>query len=158
MNPEPVYVLKVALDNNKTIWRKIAIRGGQTLQDLHEIIFEAFDREEEHLYSFYIPNPFIQFKSKDRMLRSAIEYAHPLNLEESFVDDRKPQNAATTSILSLGLAKKQKLLYLFDFGDEWWHEVTVEQAGGVLADEESDYPRILQKNGHSPAQYERGEE
>ncbi len=31
---------------DKKIWRRIAIRGNQTLDDLHETIFDAFDREE----------------------------------------------------------------------------------------------------------------
>jgi hypothetical protein len=51
-NTGAVYTLKVALEGDCGIWRKIAIRGGQSLDDLHCIIFDAFDREEEHLYSF----------------------------------------------------------------------------------------------------------
>jgi hypothetical protein len=39
---------------NKTVSRTIQIRGSQTLQDLHEAIFDAFDREEEHLYEFQV--------------------------------------------------------------------------------------------------------
>ena len=48
--PQTIFVLKVALAGRKGIWRKIALRGGQTLDDLHEAIFEAFDRDDEHLY------------------------------------------------------------------------------------------------------------
>jgi hypothetical protein len=32
--------------------RTIQIRGNQTLADLHRAIFDAFDREEEHMYEF----------------------------------------------------------------------------------------------------------
>ena len=78
-NTGSVYVLKVALEHSEKIWRKIAIREGQTLHDLHDIIYEAFDREEEHLYSFYIPSPFNKSKSKRVILRSAQEYTHPYN-------------------------------------------------------------------------------
>ena len=53
----PIFVFKVALAGQKSIWRKIAMRGNQTLDDLHEAIFDAFDRYDEHLYSFYFPPP-----------------------------------------------------------------------------------------------------
>ncbi len=52
-----IYTFKVALKGAKGIWRRIEVAGKQTLDDLHEAIFEAFDREEEHLYSFYFPPP-----------------------------------------------------------------------------------------------------
>jgi hypothetical protein len=39
---------------NQVVLRKIEIRGDQTLEDLHIAIFDAFDREEEHLYEYQI--------------------------------------------------------------------------------------------------------
>src|SRR3990167_3214266 len=39
---------------NKAISRTIQIRGNQTLEDLHDAIFEAFDREDEHMYEFQV--------------------------------------------------------------------------------------------------------
>ena len=52
-----LYMFKVALSQQKRIWRRIGIRSDQTLDDLHAAIFDAFDRFDEHLYSFYIPPP-----------------------------------------------------------------------------------------------------
>ena len=49
------YLFKVNLKGARRIWRTIALRGDQTLDDLHEAIFEAFDRDDPHLYSFYFP-------------------------------------------------------------------------------------------------------
>ncbi len=37
---------------NKEISREIEIRGNQTLADLHQAIYQAYDRWEEHLYEF----------------------------------------------------------------------------------------------------------
>ena len=48
-----IYILKVALEYDRDIWRRIAIRGDQTLGHLHRAIYRAFDREEDHLYAFY---------------------------------------------------------------------------------------------------------
>jgi hypothetical protein len=39
-------------ERNPVVSRTIQIRGDQTLETLHDAIFEAFDREEEHLYEF----------------------------------------------------------------------------------------------------------
>ncbi|MBN1508626.1 MAG: hypothetical protein JW955_17395 [Sedimentisphaerales bacterium] len=39
-----VYTFKVALAGHKSIWRRIAVRGNQTLDHLHEVIFAAFNR------------------------------------------------------------------------------------------------------------------
>ena len=49
-----VYSFKVALFYEKRIYRQIDILGSQTLEDFHNVIFRAFDRFDEHLYSFYI--------------------------------------------------------------------------------------------------------
>ena len=146
-----VYVLKVALDHTEEIWRRIAIRGGQTLDDLNNIIYDAFDREEEHLYTFYIPSKFIKSKSRNVILHSSVEYTHPSNLENSFMFDEEPDNTAEASIESLNLYEGQKFLYLFDFGDQWWHEIIVEQIDGKTDNEK--YPRIIKRNGDSPPQY-----
>jgi len=38
---------------NKVVSRTILIKGSQTLADLHEAIFEAFDRQDGHMYEFH---------------------------------------------------------------------------------------------------------
>src|SRR5436190_14742791 len=37
---------------NPVVSRTIQIRGDQTLEDLHDAIFNAFDRWENHMYEF----------------------------------------------------------------------------------------------------------
>jgi len=149
-----VFVLKVALRDAKTIWRRIAIRGNQTLDHLHQAIYAAFDREEEHLYSFYLPPP--GSRGGRAAIRDAVEYACPYSaktpgpLAELFGDE-PTKNAAKTRLEHLGLERGQRFYYLFDFGDEWWHEITVEQTDAEP--EEGRYPRILEKNTPSPPQY-----
>jgi hypothetical protein len=152
-NTGEVFTLKVALLYESDIWRSIAIRGGQTLHDLHEIIFTAFDRDDQHLYSFYIPDGTIKNKNIRIIVKSGTEYTHPFHAQETNnLYGRSPENAAAQTIESLGLEKKQKLFYLFDFGDEWWHEITVEEITGTA--DHQPYPRILKKNGQSPPQYD----
>jgi len=144
-----VYILKVALERDKKVWRKIAIRGGQTLQDLHDVIYDAFDRDDEHLYSYYIP-AFLAKSRTNKVMRTAKEYTHPYSLSGDMFDN-EASNAAETSIESLYLSTGQKFFYIFDFGDSWWHEITVEETNGTPDGEK--YPRIVQRQGESPPQY-----
>ena len=152
-----VYVFKVALDENKKIWRRIAIRGNQTLDDLHEAIFKAFDREEEHLYSFFFTPP----GSSGRLREwEGVEYTHPYSCKRNpifdFFDDEPKHNAAKTRIDRLELQVGQKFRYIFDFGDSWWHDIMVEQTNGEA--EKGRYPRVIEKHGKSPPQYPDWEE
>jgi len=132
------YVFKIALARRRAVWRKIALPGGQTLDDLHRAIFHAFDRFDEHRYCFYFPKPGIRGRER---LRDAVEYGQPTP---------GVRDAETATLDSLKLKAGQGFVYLFDFGDRWWHEVTVEQIGGVGA---GDYPRLVEKHGSSPPQY-----
>lgn len=150
--PDPnanLYILKVALDGDKRIWRRIAVRSDQTLDDLHAAIFRAFDRFDEHLYSFYLAPP----GARGRVaLRDAVEYTSPIMIEEANPFGGRPvHNAGITTIGSLGLTARSKFRYLFDFGDSWWHDITVEQTDGKP--EQRRYPRVLEKHGASPPQY-----
>lgn len=150
-NEGNVYVLKVALEQAKKIWRKIAIRSGQTLHNLHDTIYDAFDRDDQHMYSFYFPTASDKSRTR-KVMRNAKEYTHPFGVEDSGIFESEASNAAMTSIQSLNLKEKQKFYYLFDFGDSWWHEITVEEIDGNA--DEGKYPRIIKKKGDSPPQYE----
>jgi len=46
---------EVNLKGRKSVWRVIVLRGDRSLHKLHKTIFTAFDRYDEHLYSFYFP-------------------------------------------------------------------------------------------------------
>lgn len=144
-----VYILKVALKGMKRIWRTIAIRGDQTLNDLHETIFVAFDRHDTHLYSFYLTTGGGMGRGR---LRDAPKYSHPLCFQEGHDPlDTNHFNAEERIIKDLSLTLKQKFEYLFDFGDEWWHEITVENVERTQPGVK--YPLIIERRGESPPQY-----
>ena len=152
-NSQNEYRLKINLKGAKRIWRVIAMRGDQTLDDLHEAIFAAFDRFDPHLYSFYFPKGPRRRPSAGPVPR---EYAAPFMFEEPDPFGPKRRfNAARTRLDTLTLKVGQQFEYLFDFGDSWWHEGKVEQVGPVVAGRR--YPEIVEKHGRSPAQYDRGE-
>ena len=145
-----IYALKVELrqtpyDEGEGTWRVIEIKGSQTLDQLHRAIFKAFGRWEQHLYSFYL--------SSDRRDASR-EYASPYLFEEDdFAPGTRPHNARHTKIDQLSLHSRQTFNYVFDYGDDWEHMITVLRVldeAGV-----GQYPRVVERHGDSPAQYPR---
>ena len=129
---------------NKIVSRTIQIRGDQTLADLHEAIFNAFDRWDEHMYEFQFgkgpPDP------------KAKRYVLPMALHRPFGWGRKADGDVTrTTIGSLDLKLEQSFGYWFDFGDDWYHQINVV----AISDEipKGRYPRIIKRVGKSPPQY-----
>ncbi|MGB2986730.1 MAG: hypothetical protein WBE26_12705 [Phycisphaerae bacterium] len=130
---------------NKVICRTIQIRGNQTLEDLHHAIFDAFDREDEHMYEF-------QVGGKGPMDPKARRYVLSGEFEDSAArTSMAAGDVARTPIGSLGLKKGDAFGYWFDFGDDWWHQIDVvdidEKAG------RGKYPKVTKRVGKSPPQY-----
>jgi len=153
-NTDKIYVLKVALDGCRRIWRRIAIRGDQTLGDLHQEIFDAFERYDEHLYTFYLAPKTVKL-TRASAYRNGKRYSHPGALDNLWHGEAK--NAEETTIASLCLSEKQVILYLFDFGDDWWHVITVEKVDADPATA-AYYPSVIAERGEAPAQYPQLEE
>ena len=128
---------------NPVISRSIDIRGDQTLHDLHSILFKAYDREEDHLYEFQIggngPND-PKARCYQRDTGQLKKMRQPL-----------AGDTVTTTIASLGLQADDAFGYWFDFGDSWWHQVSVREV--VEKAPKGRYPKIVAREGASPPQY-----
>jgi len=125
---------------NPVISRTIQIRGDQTLEDLHEAIFAAYDRFDEHMYEFQL--------GKRQMERPT--YVLPMALE-NYADERAAGTVDKTTIDSLKLKKGRSFGYWFDFGDDWWHQIDVEAVEEDVP--KGKYPKITKRVGKSPPQY-----
>ena len=140
------YRFKVNLKRRRSIWRSVVLRGDQTLDDLHEVIFSAFDRDDFHLYCFYFPKATARRSQSGKEPRS---YISPEGFQPFEYDNRESADSATLDELRFRVG--QTFEYLFDFGDEWWHEVTVESIDP--SESGATYPRIVAQRGDSPPQY-----
>ncbi len=132
------------IKENPVISRTIQVRGDQTLEDLHSAIFDAFDREDEHMYEF-------QFGGKGPMDPKAQRYGLPMSGHDMSSDRTPAGNAARTAVGSLGLKLGDVFGYWFDFGDDWWHQISV-----VAIEDEArrgKYPKVTESIGESPPQY-----
>lgn len=149
-----VYSLEVTLlgglvteefwEENPVVSRTIEILGEQTLEDLHFAIFDAFGRDDEHMYEFQFGKKPYDRGAKCYVLPETADYG----LDE---DSPRLADLTETTIDSLGLRVRKQFYYRFDYGDEWWHRVKVKAIGG--ASPEAKYPRVTERVGESPPQY-----
>jgi hypothetical protein len=145
--PASLYVVAVYLTGgpvspkftNKETSRTIEIRGDQTLAQLHEAIFQAYDRWDQHLYEF-------QF-GKRPFDPDGPNYGVP----ESPSHKGRSNDARRTKLDDLGLKPGRVFGYWFDFGDDWLHQVQVERVEQAIPT--VTYPRVIKRVGKSPPQY-----
>jgi hypothetical protein len=126
------------------ISRIIAIGGSNTLEDLHQIIFRAYDREEEYLYE-------AQVGGKGPNDPDSRRYSLNRVFPDSRVGRTPAGDVSTTTIASLGLSVDQSFGYWFDFGDACWHQIDVTAIVDQTPPER--YPKITHREGGSPPQY-----
>ena len=130
------------IDNE--VSRIIEIGGKSTLYDLHMQIQRAFDWDNDHMFSFYL---------SDNMDDRSKEYsANPIgeHVRSFWGEQTKP--AGEAQIRDLDLKMGMDFLYLFDYGDELLHRITVENISEITT-EDANIPRITAKTGRAPDQY-----
>jgi Plasmid pRiA4b ORF-3-like protein len=146
-NSNRVYTLEVYLADgplssayaNRTISRRLELLGRQTLHDLHQAIFEAFERWEQHLYEFNLGEG-----PADRSQR----YFYTGGLD---ADDEEAGDPTTTTLDALNLEVGRHFGYIFDMGDQWEH--VIEVVAIAEARGKGKYPRLAKKVGKAPPQY-----
>jgi len=130
------YVFEAELDEFPEVSRRIAVRGDQTLVDLHEAMRNAFEWWDDHLYAFWLDGEFWGSAQS--------EYTAALESEPG-------AKTADVALDGLALNVGQELAYVFDFGDEWRVRLTLADRRPAAVDE--DFPVTIEKRGKAPAQY-----
>lgn len=108
------------------VWRLLLVRADTRLDRLHEVIVAAFGWQGYHMHvfssgpdEFGVPDP-----------------------ELGFIDERR------VSLGELIGGVGDRLRYTYDFGDDWEHEIVVEEL--LDADPEVHYPVLLAAKGACP--------
>jgi len=133
------------LEENPEVRRTIEMRGDQTLEDLHWAIFEAFDRDDEHLYEFQVGGK----RPQDPKARQYVEE----HTAQNWWGAEPPAVADDTTLDSLELKRGNVFYYWFDFGDDWWHKIRVLRIQEEPIDRRKKFPRVIERIGASPPQY-----
>lgn len=108
------YQFKIKLNNvsKPPVWRQVLVPDTFTFHDLHQLLQLVFGWEDYHLYQFspdgYGSHPIIAIPSED--------------------DWEAPDMDATkTKLNKVFTAEKQTFNYLYDFGDDWPHQIVLEK-------------------------------
>ncbi len=133
------------IKKNPVMSRTIEIRGDQTLEDLHDIIFVAFDRFDPHMYEFQVGGKGPNDPGARRYVMPE-DFGGPIGISDADGDVSK------TTIASLRLAVDEVFGYWFDFGDDWWHRIDVVSVKDKIP--KGKYPKIIKQIGNSPPQYD----
>ena len=142
------HVLRAKLMYDKRTYRDIEIPSNESLYQLGEAIVGAFDFDFDHAFGFYS-------SLGHNFYASPVRYELFADMSDAdsmdFGDQTPAQSVKRTKIAQAFTEPKQKMQFVFDYGDEWCFEIEVrsfgETAKGV------DYPRILTRKGDGPEQY-----
>lgn len=100
-----IYQIQIALTRSEPfIWRRLLIPSNLLLPDLHLIIQVSMGWENDHLYQF---------------IKGKIFYSPEDDTEDVEYEDIK--------ISDLLKKEKEKIVYEYDFGDSWVHDVILEK-------------------------------
>lgn len=111
---------------------KIAIDSTKSLDELSDAILRAVNFDNDHLYKFSIKTRF----------GTMVEFGHP------YMDDTYP--AAEISLAETYISEGQKIDFLFDFGDNWEFDLTLDS---INPDVLKQVTNILETSGEAPQQY-----
>ncbi len=123
------YKLKVTLRRSRPpIWRRLEVDAGVTLAELHDVLQIAMGWTDSHLHQFR---------------RGTKYYGDPdLDLGMDREDERRVQ------LRQVLRRPKERMVYEYDFGDGWEHDIVLEAAGEATDEQAS--PRVLAGKGACP--------
>jgi hypothetical protein len=116
--------IKVALAGIRPpIWRRLEVPASLSLQRLHDVLQVAFDWSDDHMHRFERAVP--------KRVRSFVPDAGPAAIA--------PPDERRIRLVQLLPETGSRLIYRYDFGDDWEHEITVEAR--AAAEPDVRYPR-----------------
>ena len=118
--------------------RTVEVVTSTTLHELHGIIQDLVDFDGDHLYLFF-RGP--RWNKQVSIVAEPAHFDNPGDYDHIEIGDIFP------------LERKERLFYLFDFGDSWFFEVSCNSSFKPI-DRRCRYPRLVAKEGRNPKQYE----
>jgi len=121
-----IYQVQIALKGSKPkIWRRLLIESDLRLSDFHTIIQVTMGWTNSHLHQF-VKNG-INFRVK-----------YP---DDDFWDEHEDVDYKKTKVSALLKKEKDKIVYEYDFGDSWDHDIILEKI--LPKDDNAFYPICL---------------
>ena len=144
LKKDHVLQLKVTLRRIKPpVWRRILVPSSYTFWDLHVAIQDAMGWMDGHLHDFYlkpkwssrplsigIPSDEDEDPGIDSMLSNpALQGLHPAVAANILAESNYPERLAgwDVPVVRFLTLEQRKILYCYDFGDGWEHDILLEK-------------------------------
>ena len=128
--PASAYQLKVTLLHSQPpIWRRFQVESAVTLQRMHRLLQIVMGWTDSHMHGFRVPQP------GQRGARQQF-----LPIEEA--------GEKSTLLGDLLHRPKDRVIYEYDFGDSWEHDIVLEEI--VARSSTVRYPIVLSGRGACP--------
>ncbi|WP_052404806.1 plasmid pRiA4b ORF-3 family protein [Bacillus rubiinfantis] len=143
-----IFQLKITLKESKPpIWRRIEVRDSMTFSDLHKVIQIAFEWWDYHLHGFEIR------RSNSVVINNGVHIG-PMDDSQPGMSDYD-FNEEDVELNDIFKKEKDRVLYTYDYGDNWEHEILLEK---VLPEQEGTfYPRCTKAMRATPEEDSRFE-
>jgi hypothetical protein len=141
------YIFKINLFRNPQIIRDIEVLENINLYKLAETIINAYNFDFDHCFGFFSKIAEWGYSDSERKYELFTDL-----IEEG--EDLEPTGAGNvkkTKVSEVWKGVGDKMLFLFDYGDNW--QFVVELTGFGKKDAKKKYPRIVKKIGRAPKQY-----
>jgi Plasmid pRiA4b ORF-3-like protein len=131
--PATVHQLKIALRHiHPPIWRRVQVSSAASLATLHAVLQRSFAWTDSHLH---------EFEAGRRRFGSP-------QLDGGWGEEEDVQDERRVTLGRVAPRKGAKLLYRYDLGDDWQHDIVVEEI--LPADPTSHSPRCLDGRRAAP--------
>lgn len=108
------FKIKIKGITKPPVWRVVTVPDYFTFLEFHEVIQIAFGWEDDHLF---------EFREKEYQGDLCISLPNDFDFDSS----GESLDASKTKLHSVFNDSFQKLLYVYDFGDDWVHEILLEK-------------------------------
>lgn len=127
------YQLKIQIkDSHPPIWRRVIVPAGLSFSQLGVVLNKVMGWCGYHLFSFEFYHLNLRFEE---------------SMEEEPLWCKDDIQEASEYLIDTFLEAQKWFSYIYDFGDNWEHRVTVEK---VLMDYGKNYPVVVKYKGETP--------
>ena len=142
-----VYKFKIVVEDNEDIYREVEILSGQTFEDFHNCLQEAFKFDNKHAASFFVSDDYWR-KDQEITLR---QEDLPLDSEEVRTGVSPKVLMSKTKIAKFIEQPRQRFMYVFDPAVKWAFCIELMK---ILPDNpKAKYPDCVKSIGTAPKQY-----
>jgi hypothetical protein len=139
------FIFKINFLHEKKIVREIEVPENSSLYDFASSIVDAVDFQLDHCFGFYSKLSENYYNSEDRY-----ELFADLDQDE-LIEPSDAKSVKKTQIRQVWKNPGDKMLFLFDYGDDWLFKVELKSIGEKRLGLK--YPRLLKITGKAPEQY-----